>query len=145
MLNLHQMVRSIINSVNPDQPVIILQSDKFEVVDYEQKPKWKPAVMVMAQAQPVSDKTIQLLNQQRQNSIWWDFYLAGDWNGLSRAKEQSGDLLYWRGFEWEVDQILEAWDPTVGWTKLRCVQVRETTPPAIGDTEPPKGATACRR
>lgn len=111
MLNLHSMARGAINAVNPDQPVAILQSDGFEIVDYEQKPRWKPAIIVMAQAQPVADKTVQLLKQQRQNSIWRDFYLPGNWNGLRRPDEKGGDLLYWNGFEWQVDQILEAWAP----------------------------------
>ena len=139
MLNLHQLARGAINSINPDQPVVILQSDGFEVSGYEQRPKWKPAVSVMAQCQPVADKTIQLLNQQRENSIWQDFYLAGDWSGLMRPKELGGDLLYWNGFEWQIDQVLEAWAPTVGWTKVRCVQVRKCSPPEVGAVEPPRG------
>ncbi len=138
MLTLHALVRGAITSVNPDQSVIILQSDGFDVADYEQRPKWKEAVSVKAQCQPVADKTIQLLNQQRQNSIWWDFYLEGDWNSLMRSKEKSGDLLYWNGFEWQVDQVLEAWAPTVGWTKLRCIQVRQSETPELGSTEPPR-------
>ena len=138
MLNLHSMVRGAINAVNPDQPVAILQSDGFEVVNFEQRPRWKPAIIVMAQAQPVADKTIQLLNQQRQNSIWWDFYLPGNWNGLRRPDEKGGDLLYWNGFEWQVDQILEAWAPTVGWTKLRCVQIRLSPMPEAGAKKPPQ-------
>lgn len=139
MLNLHQLVRGAINSVNPDQPVVILQSAGFAVVDYEQTPVWKPVVTVMAQAQPVADKTIQLLQQQRQNSIWWDFYLAGEWNSLRRSTEQGGDLLYWNGFEWNVDQLLEAWVPSVGWTKIRCVQIRQCEAPEEGAIAPPKG------
>jgi len=95
--------------------------------------------MVPAQPQPVPDKTLQLLVQQRDNSIWHDFYLSGNWSGLVRAKEQGGDLVYWNGFEWLVDQVLEAWNPTAGWTKIRCIQQRATMPPAIGDTTPPEG------
>lgn len=131
MLNLHSIVRGAINSVNPDQEVIILQSDGFEIEDYEQKPRFLPPTSVMAQCQPVSDKAIALLNQERQNSIWWDFYLPGNWNGLCRSTEKGGDLLYWNGLEWQIDQILEAWAPTVGWTKVRCVQLRACPPPAL--------------
>ncbi len=139
-INLHALVRPLIAAVNPDQPVIILRSAGFEVVDFEQKPVWAPAVSVMAQPQPVPDKALQFLVQQRQNSLWHDFYLAGDWSGLRRATEQGGDLLYWNGFEWQVDQVLEAWAPTVGWTKVRCIQVRACEPPDAGATQPPAGS-----
>lgn len=138
-INLHALVRPLIAAINPDQPVIILQSAGFAVVDFEQKPVWSPAVPVMAQPQPVPDKVLQFLAQQRGNSIWHDFYLSGEWNGLRRATEQGGDLLYWNGFEWQVDQVLEAWAPTVGWTKVRCVQVRACEPPDAGATQPPAG------
>lgn len=139
-LNLHSLVRPLITAVNPDQTVVVLQSAGFEIVDYAQRPVWQPAVAVQAQPQPVPDKALQFLVQQRQNSIWHDFYLQGEWNGLRRAKEQGGDLLYWGGFEWQVDQVLERWSPTVGWTKVRCVQLRACEPPELGATAPPKGA-----
>lgn len=146
-MNLHAIVRPLINLVNEDVTVVILQSAGFAVVDYVQRPVWKPAVAVKAQAQPVADKTLQFLVQQRQNTIWHDFYLEGEWNGLRRAKEQGGDLLYWDGFEWQVDQVLERWSTGSGWTKVRCVQLRATPAPEPGATEPPAthqppGATA---
>lgn len=136
-LNLHALVRPLITLVNPDVTVIILQSAGFEVVDYEQRPIWRPAVKVQAQAQPVPDKTLQFLVQQRQNSIWHDFYLEGEWNGLRRAREQGGDLIYWEGFEWQVDQVLERWSAGSGWTKVRCVQLRACGAPEPGAAEPP--------
>ena len=57
--------------------------------------------------------------------------------GLERATAQGGDMLYFEGFEWQVDQVLEAWNATAGWTKVRCIQVRATTPPETGATERP--------
>lgn len=138
-LNLHALVRPLITAVNPDQTVVVLQSAGFEIADYAQRPVWKAAVAAQAQPQPVPDKALQFLVQQRQNSLWQDFYLEGEWNGLRRAKEQGGDLLYWDGFEWQVDQVLERWSPTVGWTKVRCVQLRACPPPEIGATAPPRG------
>lgn len=138
-MNLHDVVRGVIPLVNPDQPIIILEPSGWRVVNYEQVPSYAPAVQVMAQAQPVSDKALQFLNQQRQNSIWIDFYLNGEWKNLQRADQSGGALVYWDAYEWQVDQVLEHWTPTVGWTKIRCVQIRRTEPPEIGDTEPPDG------
>ena len=83
MLNLHALIRPIITSVNPDQSVVILISAGFTVnAQYEQVPAWAPAVEVMAQPQPVADKTLQFLVQQRQDTIWHDFLPL---RGLVRA------------------------------------------------------------
>ena len=123
-MNLHELVRPLVGIVNPFQPIVILVSVGFTVnAQYEQVP----------------DKALQFLAQQRQNTIWHDFYLSGDWSALDRPAEQGGDLVYWDGAEWQVDQVLERWNPTAGWTKIRCVKLRETAPPEIGATEPPKG------
>lgn len=142
-INLHALVRPVITAVNPDQPVIILACIGQDVDGaYHPQPLYAPAAEAMAQPQPVPDKTLQVLVQQRENSVWHDFYLGGDWNGLNRAREQGGDLLYWDGFEWLVDQVLERWNPTAGWTKIRCVQQRVTLPPAMGETAPPPAGNA---
>lgn len=142
-INLHALVRPVITAVNPDRPVIILACTGQDVDgQYDPQPVYAPAAQVMAQPQPVPDKTLQILVQQRDNSIWKDFYLSGNWDGLVRSKEQGGDLVYWDGFEWLVDQVLEAWNPTAGWTKIRTVQQRATPPPAEGDTTPPAGGAA---
>ena len=137
-VNIRALVRPIITAINPDQPVIVLACVGQQIDGlYDPRPEYAPAVQVMAQAQPVPDRTLQFLVQQRDNSIWFDFYLMGNWDGLSRDEETGGDLLYWDGFEWLADQVLERWSPTVGWTKIRFVRQRATPPPAPGDTLPP--------
>ena len=137
-MNLHAIVRNAITAVNPDQTVILLASaGQAQGEDYTQRPLWHPAVSVPAQVQPVPDKTLQWLLQTRQNTIWRDCYLYGSVTGLERATAQGGDMLYFEGSEWQVDQVLEAWNPTAGWTKVRCIQVRATDPPETGATERP--------
>ena len=134
-MNLHSIVRHAITAVNPDQTVILLASaGQAKGKDYTQRPLWHPAVS--AQVQSVPDKTLQWLLQTRQNTIWRDCYLYGSVTGLERATAQGGDMLYFEGSEWQVDQVLEAWN-TAGWTKVRCVQVRATIPPEIGASERP--------
>ena len=142
-MNLHDIVRSSITAVNPDQTVILLQSAGQEVSDYQQKPVWQPACAVNAQVQPTPDKALQWLLQTRQDSIWRDCYLYGPVRGLERATARGGDMLYFEGFEWQVDQVLEAWSATAGWTKVRCIQVRACPPPEEGSTARPemRGAT----
>lgn len=141
-MNLHDVVRGVIPVVNPDQDVVLLQYAGQVVENYQQKAVWSPAVCVKAQVQPVSDKTLQWLLQTRQNTIWRDCYLYGPIRGLERASACGGDMLYFEGFEWQVDQVLEAWSATAGWTKVRCVQVRACEPPEEGATERPEGVTS---
>ena len=72
-MNLHELVRPLIGIVNPFQSVVILVSTGFTInAQYEQVPAGAHAVEVMAQPQPVADKTLQFLVQQRQNTIWHD-------------------------------------------------------------------------
>ena len=139
MMNLHNLVRQAVTGVNPDQTVILLQSDGQTVVNYKQVAAWKPAVEVKAQVQPTADKAITWLYQSRQNAIWRDCYLYGEVNGLSRAAATGGDLLYFEGFEWQVDQVLEAWSATCDWTKVRVIQLRKCEPPEVGSAERPAG------
>lgn len=137
-MNLHELVRPLVGIVNPFQPIVILVSVGFTVnAQYEQVPAWAPALSVPAQVQPVPDKTLQWLLQTRKNSIWRDCYLYGPVTGLERATARGGDMLYFEGVEWQVDQVLEAWNATAGWTKVRCIQVRACEAPEIGATERP--------
>lgn len=141
-MNLHALVRGAITAVNPDQTVILLQSAGQVVENYQQRPAWAPAVKVKAQVQPTPDKALQWLLQTRQDSIWRDCYLYGPVRGLERATARGGDMLYFEGYEWQVDQVLEAWSATAGWTKVRVVQVRACEPPDEGATERPEGVAA---
>lgn len=136
-MNLHGIVRNAITSVNPDQTVMLLQATGQQVVSYQQQPLFAPAVAVKAQVQPVNDKALQWLLQSRQNSIWRDCYLYGAVTGLERATARGGDFLYFEGYEWQVDQVLEAWNETAGWTKVRVIQVRECAAPEAGATARP--------
>ena len=141
-MNLHALVRGAITAVNPDQDVMLLQSAGQVVETYQQRPAWAPAVKVKAQVQPTPDKALQWLLQTRQNTVWRDCYLYGPVYGLERASAKGGDMLYFEGYEWQVDQVLEAWNATAGWTKVRAVQVRVCEAPEEGATERPGGVTA---
>lgn len=137
-MNLHDVVRGAITAVNPDQKVIWLASTGQSVDEnYTQIPTWAPAVEVTAQIQPVPDSSLQWLQQTRQNGIWRNCYLNGAVNGLERATAKGGDMLYFEGYEWQVDQVSGAWDATAGWSKVLVVQIRAVAPPAIGATERP--------
>ena len=106
MLNLHAMVRGMINAVNPDQAVILLASAGQSVdANYTQRPVWKPAAAVTAQIQPTPDSALQWLLQTRQNGVWRDCYLYGEVSGPERAQAKGGDMLYFVCYECQVDQV----------------------------------------
>lgn len=122
-MNLHKLVRGVIPLVNPDQEVVILRSAGYTVDDTgRQTPRYAEPVTVRAQVQPVPETVLQHVEGYNQSSIYRNMYLMGDWTGLSRATGQGGDLVYWDGFAWLVDQVPEAWDPTAGWTLIRVVR-----------------------
>lgn len=139
-MNLHAIVRNAITAVNLDQTVILLaNAGQTQGAGYVLTPVWSPAVSVPAQVQPVPDKTLQWLIQSRQNTIWRDLYVAGLSAGLDRAEALGGDLYYFDGAEWQVDQVLEDWRAVggSGWTKIRVCKVRAVDAPAVGATTPP--------
>lgn len=122
-MNLHRLVRGVIPLVNPDQEVVILRSTGYTVDDTgRQMPQYAEPVTVRAQVQPVPETVLQHVEGYNQSSIYRNMYLMGDWTGLSRATGQGGELVYWDGFAWLVDQVPEAWDPTAGWTLIRVVR-----------------------
>lgn len=134
-MNLHRLVRGVIPLVNPDQEVVILRSTGYTVDDTgRQTPQYAEPVTVRAQVQPVPETVLQHVEGYNQNSIYRNMYLLGDWTGLSRATGQGGDLVYWDGFAWLVDQVPEAWDPTAGWTLIRVVRQRLEAQPLGGIT-----------
>lgn len=141
-LNLHALVRGAITAVHPDAPVTVLAPAGWTVDDnYRQHPVWRPAVETLAQSQPVPDKALQFLVQQRANSRWRDFYFYGCVEGLDRTTERGGAFVYWNGGEWQVDQVLEDFAEGAGWCKVRCILLRRCAPPEEGAMEPP--ASTC--
>ena len=136
-MNLHDLARGAINTVNADRQVAWLQSVGQNIGDdYVQRPAYAPCVIVAAQIQPVSDKALQWLAQSRQNTVWRDLYVYGAVCGLDRTVAKGGDLFYFDNAEWLVDQALEDWSAE-GWSKARVCKQRETHAPAAGATTPP--------
>lgn len=139
-INLHNVVRGAITTVYPDDAVVVLTPAGYTVgADYAQTPTYAPAIRVLAQSQPVNERAVTLLRQTRENTIWRDFYIYGPPPGFSRADGWGGALLYWAGYEWLVDQVLEdyASGGGVDWSKLRAVRQRRVEPPELGTSSPP--------
>lgn len=123
MVNLHNLVRSAISSINPDQTV---QIKKFIRQEHQPGgidiPVYSDPITVVAQAQPVASDEIQHINNYVSSSKYENLWITGNWQGLNRRSETGGDIIIWNGHNWYIDDVAEDWDPTAGWTKVRCVQ-----------------------
>ena len=131
-INVRAIVRSGINTINPDISIVVLQSDGFEVVPGGiQEPQYLDAVSATAQVQPVPSEELQHINNYNASSVYYDLYIDGDWSGLNRADEKGGDLIYFDGFEWLVLSRPEAFSISSNWTKVRVIQQRKTMAPVV--------------
>ena len=123
-MNLHQIVRGIINSINPDQQVIILKCTGFEHTRGGITTPVYERIRTTAQVQPVSSNDLKFENNYYSSSAYRNFYLNGVYNGLNRRDKTGGDKILWDGKTWFIDSNAEPWN-TAGWTKVRGVQELE--------------------
>ena len=124
-MNLHNIVRKAITSVNPDQEIKIKvyngldNSGTYAVVSYTE-------TTAIAQVQPMQSEDIQFINNFNSSSLYKNMYINGDWSGLNRVDENGGDLIEWDNRVWYVTSVPEGWNATAGWTKvIVCSQVDE--------------------
>jgi len=131
-INVRGIVRSGVNSINPDTPVVILQSSGFTVLPGGiQAPGYLPAVSAIAQVQPIPSEELKHIANFNSSSVYYDLYIDGDWHGLNRADEKGGDLIYFDGFEWLVISRPEAFSLSSNWTKVRVVQQKTAAAPVV--------------
>ena len=116
-MNLHNIVRAAITSVNPDQTINIKvfsgvdNSGTYAVLSYTE-------TSAIAQIQPLNSEDIQFINNFNSSSLYKTMYINGDWSGLNRVTESGGDLIEWDNKVWYVSSVPEGWNKTAGWTKV---------------------------
>lgn len=119
-MNLHNIVRTAISAINPDQQIIV---KVFSGVD--NSGTWAQLTYTettaIAQVQPMSSDDIQFVNNFNSSSQYKAMYIKGDWRGLNRVTESGGDLIIWDNKVWYVVSVPEGWDATAGWTKVLVV------------------------
>lgn len=121
MINLHNVVRGVINSINPDQQVTIkLNMGATHKPGGILEPTFEE-VQDIAQIQPVKSSEIQFINNYNSSSTYRNFYFNRNLHGVNRRRLTGGDIIIWDGFEWFIDSNEEDWQ-TVGWSKVRGVQ-----------------------
>ncbi len=131
-VQLRAAVRGVINTFNPDIPIVILVSDGYTIgTGRIQVPSFIAPQPAIAQVQPTSTDELKHVNNYNASSIYYDCYIDGDWNGLNRHDGQGGDLLYFYGFEWLVHSVPEKYAPPSNWTKVRVIQQRQAEAPTV--------------
>lgn len=118
-MNLHRIVSGAIGAVNP-RILVSVQISLGDTVnaDYTTTPKFAPAVMVLAQVQPITWRDLQQMEGLNLQGTRKAIYLNGQIDGLVRPTNQGGDLITFPdGTVWLVAMILEGWNITAGFTK----------------------------
>ncbi|OYV46728.1 MAG: hypothetical protein B7X10_04750 [Burkholderiales bacterium 21-58-4] len=115
MMNLHQVVRSAITSVNPDIAATLLRSNGYT---YTPDGKQVPAYLSFTgqiQVQGVSAKDLEHTDFLNIQGVLRTVYLIGNWAGVVRADSKSGDIMNFPQIpgaavqSWRVISVKETW------------------------------------
>lgn len=126
-MNLHEIVSSAINSINPFQQIEIVGREDYTVNEYgEAVPVEKPAIKYMAQVQPINSEDIKFINNYNQSSEYKAFWVSADVSGLNRPLLKGGDKVICNGKTYFVTNMPEDWYETVGWNHfVGCLQLNK--------------------
>lgn len=127
-LNLHAIVRGAITAVNPDSLGVIRRSTGYgKAADFSQVPTYAADVPDVAmQIQPLTARDLKTLDALNITDIDLACYVNGEVTGVDRKSGKGGDLIQVQGSWYLVTAVLEAWNPTAGWTK--CALTKQVTP-----------------
>lgn len=116
-MNLHEIVSSAINSINPFQRVTITPMGGYTVNEYgERVATAGTPFTVMADIQPLNSSDIQFINNYQQSTEYLAFWFSADTNGLTRPLTKSGDIITWNGKNYYVVNMPEGWYEINGWS-----------------------------
>jgi hypothetical protein len=120
-LNLHSIVRGVINTVNPDIQGLWLQSAGNTVnANFQQAPAYAQPVKVRLQVQPPSGRDLQHINFLNLQGVFRTVYMFSDPDAIVRITAKGGDLLQFPQFAgepndtWLVTQVSEKWNVADG-------------------------------
>lgn len=115
-MNLHEVVSSAINAINPFQEISITSRGGYFTNEYgEREALENETITVMADIQPISSEDIKFINNYNQSSIYKSFYVSSDVHGINRPMAKSGDIVKWNGQTYYVSSLKEGWYDTCGW------------------------------
>jgi hypothetical protein len=138
-VNLHNVVRGSVRTINPDVPGSWYESTGYATgADGTQAPSYAAAAVVPMQVQPLTGKDLKQLDNLNIQGVTRTVFMNGDAQGVQRAQGKGGDLI---GFGatadvpadlqntwWLVVCVLETWG--VGFCKLGLTE-QLTGPPGV--------------
>ncbi len=109
-MNLHGIVRSAINTVNPDVPGVMKVSAGTYTTDAagHRVPAYVEQA-VTVQLQPMTYTDLMKIDGLNLQGIVKAAYVNGNFEGVNRPKQKGGDLLIVNGETWLITQPLEEW------------------------------------
>lgn len=125
-MNLHGIVRSAINSVNPDKVAFYRASTgPTSNADFSQTPSYAPGVWLRIQIQPLGRDELKLAERLNLQGVLRTVYMYGNTQGIVRVLAQGGDLLQFAPFQgqamqvWKVVYVDGPWNvENGGWCKV---------------------------
>lgn len=122
-MNLHQIVRGSISSVNPETYVKIKKFKSF-TIDETGKVKneystYLPELIIptFAQIQPVRSEDLEHIANYNSANIYKKMFINGTENGLSQALNTNGDLVVIEGIIWKIVEVVGLWNKS-GWNTV---------------------------
>lgn len=124
-MNIHEIIRTAINNVNPVQPVKILKFKGFSVDEYGINTNTYEEVETIARIQPINSFKLQHINNFNSSNVYKKAFLNGFQYGLNMALDTNGDMLEFDGKRWLIIEAPQTWSYT-GWNELTlCLQNNE--------------------
>ena len=121
-MNIHEIIRSAINNVNPMQPVKVLKFKGFSVDEYGINTNTYDEVETIARIQPINSFKLQHINNFNSSNVYKKAFLNGFQYGLNMALSTNGDMLEFDGKRWLIIEAPQTWSYT-GWNELTlCLQ-----------------------
>lgn len=135
-MNLHEIVSSAINGVNPFQDVKITPRGSYSVNDYGETTVIDGTpYIIKADIQPVTSEDIKFINNYNQSSIYKAFWVSANTFGLNRPMARSGDKVECNGKIYYVSSMNEDWFETCGWSHfIACLQLPPVEEEQNGNT-----------
>ena len=121
-MNIHEIIRSAINNINPMQPVKVLKFKGFSVDEYGINTNTYDEVETIARIQPINSFKLQQINNFNSSNVYKKAFLNGFQYGLNMALSTNGDMLEFDGKRWLIIEAPQTWSYT-GWNELTlCLQ-----------------------
>jgi hypothetical protein len=113
-MNLHQIVRGAIASVNPDQLGLVRISNGYTTAsDGTRKPKYDDFPNQTIQEQPLSGREVEHLDSLNIQGVMRGFFLNGNIQGAVRPIQAGGDLIIVPSGTYLVVHVFATW--ATGW------------------------------